>query len=123
MKTPPPTWHLSEYEAPDGTKPVLAFLEGLDKKHKAQAFALIQMLTERGGAMRPPQSKLVETGLFELRGHQVRIFFIFLSGHRIVLLDGIVKKQDEIPARDLKRIRAMRAEVEKQDKERKQDTG
>jgi hypothetical protein len=55
---------------------------------------------------------MVETGLFELRGHQVRIFYMFLPGRRVVLLDGMIKKQDEIPPEVLKRVRGYRAAVE-----------
>lgn len=53
----------------------------------------------------------MEDNLFELRGHQVRIFYMFLPGRVIVMLDGIVKKQDEIPRQDLERIRHYRQEV------------
>lgn len=101
-------WQIEEYTAPSGDKPMLVFLQGLEGKNKRQAVALLQLLEERGNALRPPQSKMVETGLFELRGHQVRIFYVFRPGQRIVLLDGIVKKQDEIPPQVLKRVRAYR---------------
>jgi hypothetical protein len=53
-----------------------------------------------------------ETGLFELRGHQVRIFYMFRPGRRIVLLDGIIKKQDAIPRDVVKRMRRYMHEVE-----------
>jgi hypothetical protein len=50
-------------------------------------------------------------GLFELRGKQVRLFYVFLPGRLIVLLDGEVKKRDDIPTRTLARMRVLRAEV------------
>lgn len=62
--------------------------------------------------IRPPRSKKVDDNLFELRGHQVRVFYMFLPGRRIVLLDGIIKKTDEIPKRDLQRVRQYKREVE-----------
>ena len=101
-------WKIEEYTAPNGDKPALAFLMGLQGKNKRQAVALLQLLEERGNILRPPQSKMVETGLFELRGHQVRIFYVFLPGQRIVLLDGMVKKQNEIPDQVLRRVRVYR---------------
>lgn len=110
-------WNVQEYTAPNGDKPVMAFLMGLQGKHKREAIALLQLLAERGNQLRPPQSKMVETGLFELRGHQVRIFYVFRPGQRVVLLDGMVKKQDEIPEPVLKRVRAYRQALE--DAERK----
>ena len=45
------------------------------------------------------------------RLHAVRIFYMFLPGRRIVLLDGIVKKRDEIPTAVLKRLRQLQREV------------
>jgi hypothetical protein len=50
----------------------------------------------------------------ELRsGHQVRIFYCFQPGRLIVLLDGIVKKQDRIPPADLARVLGYQREVER----------
>jgi len=112
MSDPKPGWTIGQYRAPNGETPILTFLAGLEGKNKREAIALLQLLRERGNTLRPPHSKMVETGLFELRGHQVRIFYIFRPGRRVVLLDGIIKKQDEIPVRDLQRVRAMRQAVE-----------
>lgn len=109
-------WRIEEYTAPNGEKPALTFLMGLQGKNKRQAVALLQLLEERGNTIRPPQSKAVETGLFELRGHQVRIFYVFLPGQRIVLLDGMIKKQDEISPAVLKRVRAYRQALDDAEK-------
>ena|SRR2546426_8104892 len=112
MASQPQTWTLEEYVMPNGEKPVLGFLRGLEGRNKRDALALIQLLRERGNELRFPQSKAVETGLFELRWYQVRIFYMFLPGRRVVLLDGTIKKQDEIPEEVLKRVRGYRAAVE-----------
>ena len=45
------------------------------------------------------------------RLYAVRIFYMFLPGRRIVLLDGIVKKRDDIPSAVLKRLRQLQREV------------
>jgi hypothetical protein len=109
---PPQSWTLHEHATPGGEKPVLRFLQRLEGRNKRDAIALIQLLRERGNQLRPPHSKGLETGLFELRGHQVRIFYMFRPGRRIVLLDGMVKKQDEIPSEVLQRVRGYRQAVE-----------
>jgi hypothetical protein len=116
MVQPPHPWTVADYLASNGETPIVTFLTGLDGRNKQQAAALLALLRDRGNALRPPQSKMVETGLFELRGHQVRIFYVFRPGRRIVLLDGLVKKQDEIPKEVLKRIRLMRQAVEAADR-------
>ena len=46
------------------------------------------------------------------REGQIRIFYLFRPGRRIVLLDGIIKKQDKIPRDVLKRVRRYMQEVE-----------
>ncbi len=112
MAEKPQTWTIEEFALPGGEKPILTFLLGLDGRNKRDAIALLQLVRERGNQLRPPHSKLVETGLFELRGHQVRIFYVFRPGRRIVLLDGMVKKQDEIPEEVLQRVRGYRQAVE-----------
>ncbi|HXQ30003.1 MAG TPA: type II toxin-antitoxin system RelE/ParE family toxin [Gemmatimonadales bacterium] len=112
MAETPPRWTIEEYALPGREKPILTFLLGLVQRDKRDAIALLQLIQERGNQIRPPHSKLVETGLFELRGQQIRIFYMFLPGRRIVLLDGIVKKQDRIPQEVLKRVRGYRQAVE-----------
>lgn len=102
---PPAEWTLERYLTPAGECPVRLFLESLAGRHETDALALLGRLRSEGAALRPPTSKLVETGLFELRGHQVRIFYVFRPGRRAILLDGCIKKQDKIPADVLKRVR------------------
>jgi len=105
-------WTVGEFVMDSGHCPIRQFLAGLTGRHDQEALALLAALREFGAALRPPRSKLVETGLFELRGHQVRMFYMFRPGRRIVLLDGIIKKQDEIPRDVLKRVRRYMKEVE-----------
>src|SRR3990172_2794928 len=109
-------WALDEYAAPTGEKPVLTFLSGLAGRPKADGAALLQLLRERGNTLRQPHSRALGRGLFELRGHQVRIFYMFRPGRRVVLLDGMVKKQDAIPADVLQRVRAMHRVVQAADR-------
>ena len=112
-------WALDEYAAPTGEKPVLTFLSGLAGRPKADGAALLQLLRERGNTLRQPHSRALGRGLFELRGHQVRIFYMFRPGRRVVLLDGMVKKQDAIPADVLQRVRAMHRVVQAADRKGK----
>ena len=79
----------------------------------AEVAALLAALRERGNQLRPPHSKALGDGLLELRSvkHAVRVFYMFLPGKQIVLLDGIVKKRDDIPAAVVRRIRLLQGEV------------
>lgn len=83
---------IEEYSTASGGTPILMFLSGLDRRDKGEAFALLKLLAERGNMLRVPQSRPLGNGLFELRGDQVRIFYMFRPGRRITLLDGIIKK-------------------------------
>jgi phage-related protein len=107
------TWNLAFYQTPRGERPAAAFVEQLPEPARAEVAALLAALRERGNLLRPPHSKALGDGLFELRSvkHAVRVFYMFLPGQQIVLLDGIVKKRDDIPATVLRRIRLLQSEV------------
>jgi len=107
------TWNLAFYQTPHGERPAAAFVEQLAEPAGAEVAALLAALRERGNLLRPPHSKALGDGLFELRSvkHAVRVFYLFLPGQQIVLLDGIVKKRDDIPAAVLRRIRLLQSEV------------
>ena len=107
------TWDLAFYQTPRGERPAAAFVEQLPEAARAEVAALLAALRERGNLLRPPYSKALGEGLFELRSvkHGVRVFFMFLPHQQIVLLDGIVKKRDDIPAAVLRRIRRLQSEV------------
>ena len=91
-------WTVTEYEHPSGEVPVLSFLQTLRDDAKAEAIALVRIVTERGNVLREPLSKALGSGLFELRGRRsgVRIFYTFPPGRVIALLNGIVKKRGDI---------------------------
>ena len=97
-------WIVEEYTTKAGASPFAGFFATLTGKDRDETVALLLALREHGNQLRPPRSKALEEDLFELRGHAVRIFYLFLPGRRIVLLDGIIKKTNRIPKDDLKRI-------------------
>ena len=107
------TWTLAFYETPRGERPAAAFVEQLPEPARADVVALLVALRARGNQLRPPHSKPLGDGLFELRSvkHGVRVFYMFQPEHRIVLLDGMVKKRDDIPPPTLRRLRTLQADV------------
>ena len=112
----PSEWSVEWYATASGEKPLRTFLESLkgDEENFADTLALLELLEARGNALRPPRSGSLGGGLFELRAHPrpVRMFYIFRPGRRIVVLDGIVKKKDKIPADVLKRVRGYQRDAE-----------
>jgi hypothetical protein len=100
-------WLVEEY----GTR-VRDFIRDLtDDRAFKEARALIDLLADQGNRLRPPRSKPLGGGPFEMRGRQVRIFYTFRLGRRIVLLDAMVKKRDDIPPEILARVRALNNQV------------
>lgn len=106
-------WMVDAYASEHGESPVWTFVKRLEGRDKAEALALITLLEEQGNAVRRPHSGALGQGLFELRGKQVRLFYMFLPNRIAVLLDGEIKKQDAIPIATLKRVRQYQAEVAK----------
>jgi hypothetical protein len=106
-------WTVDAYETEQGSKPAWDFMKDLEGRNKAEAIALVKLLEDQGNALRRPQSGALGDGLFELRGKEVRLFYVFLPNRVSVLLDGEIKKQDSIPPATLKRMREYQKEVAK----------
>lgn len=71
-------WMVRDFERVHGEFPIRTFLEGLEGRAANEAAALLVKLAVRGNRLRPPDSKALvgQRNLFELRGHQVRIFYM-----------------------------------------------
>jgi hypothetical protein len=104
-------WKVDAYETDGGEALAWSFIRQLEGRNRVEAIALVKLLEERGILLRRPQSGALGDGLFELRGKEVRLFYMFLPGRVIVLLDGEIKKRDDIPARTLSRLRVLHAEA------------
>jgi hypothetical protein len=104
-------WLVEEYRTVGGRSLIRDFIEGLNARNKVEAIALIKLVEERGNTLRPPHSKSLGEGLYELRGKVVRIFYLFRPNRRIVLLDGLVKRRRSIPEKDLEHARALQRKV------------
>ena len=104
-------WVIDVFRTEQGEALVQAFMAALTGRNRDEAFALVKLLEEQGNGLRRPQSGILGDGLFELRGKQIRIFYMFLPGRRVMLLDREIKKRDDIPPKTLKRMRGYRDTV------------
>ena len=103
---------MAKWEIEEHGSRVRDFIAGLtDVRAFDEAAALIKLVRERGNRLRKPRSAPLGGGLFELRGEQVRIVYMFRPAHRIVLLDGMVKKRNDIPHDVLEWVRQLQKEV------------
>lgn len=112
MARAPGAWRVERLVLDSGDSPAQTFMEGLEGEDRVAAFALVKLLAESGNALRMPHSKPLGEGLFELRGRQVRIFYVFRPDRRIILLDGMIKKRGDIPSTVLKRLRRFQRELD-----------
>lgn len=99
-------WTIDAYETEKGEKPAWTFIQALEGREKAEAIALVKLLEERGNLLRRPRSGALGEGLFELRGRRARIFYVFLPKRVVVLLDGMIKKRNAVPAKVLDLMRS-----------------
>jgi phage-related protein len=81
----------------------------------ARYVVLTRRMQVLGAHLGEPHTKAIGRGLFELRlkgpDGIARVFFCTLTGKRIVMLHGFVKKTDRTPARELEVARARLKEV------------
>ena len=107
-------WRIEEYRTASGETPVRTLIAGLPPDVRAESIALIGLAQTLGNRLREPHSKALGDGLFELRRHQVRLFYIFEPGQVIRLLGGMVKKRDRIPAEVLAQMRGYQKDAREQ---------
>lgn len=110
-------FELEFYTLPDGTKPVEAFLNSLDKKMRVKAISALELLEEYGNRLREPHSKSMGDGLFELRikfaSDITRIFYFFVVGNKIVLTNGFIKKSMKTPTGEIKKAKKYKEDYER----------
>jgi phage-related protein len=100
------------YSDADGNKPVLAFLESLQKQNRILQKLVVAGIKKLEASERhgPPLTQLVDQkyDIFELRignKHIARVFFFFRQGREIILTNGYVKKQQKVHKEELARAR------------------
>jgi phage-related protein len=94
------------YESAAGRCPVREFLDELKAGDPDDFAAILAGLAKLRNRQyhRPPLSKSLGSGLFELRHVgklNTRVLWFFVKGRRIIAVHGIRNKGQAIPARDL----------------------
>ena len=103
------------YETPAGKCPVLEFLRNLQRENPDDHAAVVAGLDKlkHRAYHRPPLSKPLGGGLFELRHVgklNTRLLYVFVMGKRIVVVHGIRHKAQSIHRADLEVARARMAD-------------
>ena len=100
------------YEKQDGSRPAEEFILSQDNKMQAKIFATLELLEASGADLREPYSKSLGDGIFEVRAKQgsniSRVLYFFVTGHRVILTNGFVKKTMKTPMREIERVKRYR---------------
>lgn len=93
------------YDTAEGKSPVSQFLDSLPPKLLAKTLRTIDLLEKYGPNLTLPYSKHLGEGIFELRAKQssaiTRVLFFFMSGKKIVLTNGFIKKTAKTPKSEI----------------------
>ena len=102
------------YETVDGKIPAKEFLLSLDYDMRAKMIRTLEMLQKNGPALREPQSKELDDGIFELRakfGSNIsRLFYFYDEGRIVLLTNGFVKKTQKTPKKEIELAKTYRAD-------------
>jgi len=100
----------------DGSCPLLEWLDGLSTKAQDKCVARIERLTAMGHELRRPEADFLRDGIYELRtslqGIQYRMLYFFHE-NRVILSHGLIKRQREVPPREIDLAVAHRTWFEK----------
>lgn len=102
------------FENERGISPVYDFIMSLEnRKLQAKIIGSLEVLADKGSALREPYSKHLEDGIFELRctvaRNTVRLLYFFHEGRVIVVTNGFIKRSQKTPAREIKLAKSRRA--------------
>jgi phage-related protein len=82
---------------------VVAFIKALESPLGARTNKALDLLKDRGHALRMPFSRYVEDGIFELRvvgAIQIRLLYFFHEGHAVVV-HALFKKTGQLNRKDI----------------------
>lgn len=92
------------YVEDDGSVPVAEWLDGLQPKHRAKCLKWVGILRDFGHDLRRPESDYLREGIHELRvkfqSLNYRILYFF-HGNRVVVITHGLKKEKEVPSREI----------------------
>jgi len=107
-------WEIKLFETPRGEKPVECFIKRESESAQSKILHDLGLLEQFGPTLGMPHSKLLETGLYELRirgKNEIRIFYCFHKS-RIYLLQGFSKQSQKTPQKELKVARIRKLTVD-----------
>lgn len=99
------SWKVKFFQNSRGEFPVEDFIRNQDAVTYAKILHLIVLLRNGGPFLKPPYSKKLQTGLYELRTTgktAIRIFYTMIK-NEYYLLHAFKKKTNKIPPKEIKK--------------------
>jgi len=100
-------WDIDFYEKPNGRCPTKDFLDSLPAGERVVVNNSISQLQEHGTGLDRPHTGYLRDHIHELRirvrRSRYRILYFFYHADTIVLLQGISKKSNRVPDREIDR--------------------
>jgi phage-related protein len=107
-------WLVLYYEDSSGISDVYTFIEERKPREKANIFAILSHLEEKGPHLPRPYADFLERGIHELRiksrGNHYRILYFFCFRRYIVLTHLFCKKTNRVPRKEIKKALKRRAD-------------
>lgn len=98
-------WAVEYYRDVKGGQPVRDFIHSLPDQAQAKVYRTIKLLKDYGVLLKEPYTKQIRGKIRELRiadnKGAVRILYFTVTGRRLILLHGFIKKTDKIPEREI----------------------
>ena len=86
--------------------PVLDYIQHLPQKEEIKIITYIKFLENRNGHIDEPYGRYIGFGIRELRivfsSNNHRIFYVIVSGKKIILLHAFLKKTRRTPQKEIK---------------------
>ena len=102
------------YVTENGQKPVEDFLLSLNTKMRTKMVQMMEILEDKGLALREPYTKPLGDGIFELRCNLAsdisRALFFFYIGQKIIVTNGFIKKTMKTPQKEIRLAQERRAD-------------
>ena len=105
------------YAKENGEQPAKNFILALEPKMQAKIIRVLDLLENNGPLTGLPYSEHLENGIFEIRAKQstniTRVLYFFVTGRKIILLNGFVKKTQKTPKREIDLAKKYRSDYER----------
>jgi len=99
-------WNAFEYKKAWDT-----LYQSCDPETRETADRRLDFVKDHGNGSRPPITKHLDDGIFELRAKDARFLFYFPGLKNFVFVHGLIKKRGNVPPEDIKLARKRRAEI------------